>query len=122
MRKSILIAALTLVTATSVSAQEWLDELILPYNSSITSLTRALNCQSWTLSSTSQRAPMAGALASWVVFNEGPAPVAVRGPQGRSREIPVFSGTIYSVHGEFDEHYTIGTTQPGGTRVHVCRV
>ena len=116
MRKRYIALALSLM-ALPATAQEW-------PGTTIQSLAASLNCQAHSLTSSSQRAPMYGALPNWIVFNEGPSPVAVRGSGTRSRDIPVYAGKIISVHGELDElfTYTIGLSGAGSARVMVWRV
>ena len=116
MRKRYLALALSLLPL-SGSALEW-------PGTTIQSLSAAMNCQAFSLTNPSQRAPMYGAIPEWIVFNQGPSPVAVRAPGSRSRDIPVYAGKLMTVRGELDAlfTYTIGLTGPGSANVQVCRV
>ena len=84
-------------------------------------MARGLNCQSWDLKSTSEQAPMLAPIPEWIVFNEGPSPVVVRGYKSRSRNIEVFSGKVTKVIGEQGSTYTIGLGAAGSARIYVCR-
>lgn len=91
------------------------------FETGIYEMAKGLNCQSWDLSSTSQNAPMLAAIPEWIVFNEGPNPVAVSGHKSRSRNIEVFSGRVVKVIGEQGKSYTLGLIGAGMARVHICR-
>ncbi|WP_428928315.1 hypothetical protein [Marinibacterium sp. SX1] len=140
MRRIILATFLGLASASTALAVEW------PWTKpSIYSLTRGLNCQSWDLRSTSDRAPIYGALPNWMVFNEGPSAVAIRGPGSRSRDIPPFDGPLVTAFGKSEvdysikldgedsrdvisarsvlgSSYTVGLATAGSARVHLCRL
>ena len=88
MRRLLLISALTLSTASAASALTW------PGSSTIPGLTAGMNCQTY-------------------VFNEGPAPVAIRSPGTRSRNIPVFDGRLMTVRGEAETQYSLKTDNTG---------
>ncbi|MAC80142.1 MAG: hypothetical protein CML66_18985 [Rhodobacteraceae bacterium] len=107
MRRLLLISALTLSTASAASALTW------PGSSTIPGLTAGMNCQTYALTSATQRAPIFGVLPQWLVFNEGPAPVAIRSPGTRSRDIPVFDGRLMTVRGEAETQYSLKTDNTG---------
>ncbi|MBB94410.1 MAG: hypothetical protein CML68_07400 [Rhodobacteraceae bacterium] len=112
MRRLTLATALALVSATAAPAVEW------PWaKPTIYSLTKAMNCQSWRLDSPSERAPIYGALPNWLIFNEGPSPVAIRGPGSRSRDVLPFDGTLETVLGEPEVNYKVTTNNTGGNDV-----
>lgn len=98
---------LSTVTATAAPALTW------PGSSTIAGMTAGMNCQTFAFSSANQRAPIFGVFPQWLVFNEGPSPVAIRSPGTRSRDIPVFDGRLMTVRGEAETQYSLKTDNTG---------
>lgn len=118
MRRFTLSALMTLPLALSAPLAQ-AQNLFQP---GIYDMARAMNCQSWDLKTTGQAAPMYAPIPEWIVFNEGPAEVVVKGGNGVSQNIEVFSGKVARVLGDQGVSYTIGLAGAGSARVHVCRV
>ena len=117
MKQLLALSALVLATAAQAAPGEW------PWSpASIYSLTMAMNCESWSLANLGESVRLNGALPGWLIFNECPGAVTIRGGGATTRAIPPFDGRLITFPGEQGVAYRLGLSGAGGTVVHICRI
>lgn len=118
MFRTAMYSALLALAASASAAQEW-----NPFTpSGIGDLTRAMNCESYAFSTAAQSGRLDGPLSKWLIFNEGPGSVVIRGGGKRTPAIAPFDGRIVTFPGVPGVSYYMSLAGGGKTNVHICRV